>query len=80
MEVANIATLNIGDQVAITIKSIDEMGLLVTMDAYQHEAFVSLSEAYKRVNGARPKRKVGDQCMATIIRMDNQRGFFDLSL
>ena len=83
--VINVATLNIGDQVNVTVKSIDEMGLLVTMDAYNdEEAFVPLSEAYKRtkVNGvkvAKPRKKVvGDQCMATIIRIDKERGYVDL--
>lgn len=70
--------MNIGDQVNVTIKSIDEMGILITMDDYDQEGFIPLSEDKKVKGIKKPKRKVGDQCVATIIRME--RGFVDLSL
>lgn len=73
-----ISALNIGDQVTVTVKSIDEMGLLVTMNDYHTEGFIPLSEAYK--SKMKSKRKVGDQYLATIIRIDKERGFVDLSL
>jgi translation initiation factor 2 alpha subunit (eIF-2alpha) len=78
----NIQTLHVGDSVNVTINSIDEMGILVTLDDYHCEGFVPLSEiSNKRIsfNDIIKKYKIGGQYVAKIIRMDTTRGYFDLS-
>lgn len=78
----NIQTLHVGDHVNVTINSIDEMGILVTMDDYHCEGFVPLSEiSRKRINlgDVIKKYKIGNQYVAKIVRMDINRGYFDLS-
>lgn len=70
----NALTLNVGDNVNVTIKSIDATGIIVTMDDYnQTEGFVPLSEAVPR----NTKYYVGEQHTAKIIRMSHP--YYDLS-
>lgn len=78
----NIQTLQVGDNVNITINSIDNMGILVTLDNYQCEGFVPLSEiSRKRISLSNVIKdyKIGGQYVAKIIQADTTRGYFDLS-
>ena len=70
--------MNIGDQVQVTIKTVDDMGYLVNIDAYNVEGFISLSDAHRKRASVKNRLIVGNQYMASIVRMNN--GFCDLRL
>ena len=62
--------LNIGDQVNVIIKEIDEMGCMVTLPDYNNtEGFIP---------GNRHKHKVGSAHMVTVIRICKEKGYVDL--
>jgi translation initiation factor 2 alpha subunit (eIF-2alpha) len=78
----NIQTLNIGDNVNVTINSIDDLGILVILDDYQCEGFVPLSEISRQRTNLKSVIKnyqIGGNYSAKIVRMDTTRRYFDLS-
>lgn len=64
--------MNVGDIINVTVKEVDNMGIIVTMDDYnQQEGFISCPLVMKQL-------KIGKKIKAQIIRMNGQ--YTDLKL
>ena len=69
-----ISLLNIGDEVVSTIKSIDDMGFIVTLPAYHDvEGFVGMITNKKNY-------KVGKDYVGQVVRVDCNHGYLDLKI
>lgn len=69
--IANIATLNIGDQVNVAITSMDDMGFMVSLTDYNNaEGFILCTKP--------KKKKINSNHTAVVVRIDHSHGFVDL--